>query len=413
MGPTSGGQFIPGAVHCCEMGHDEEAGETCQGALSLICIKLKDPSPISRLARRALNSKLIVQAVPLIQCAPLQSVKSQIHVPGILPFSVRDAEGRLLLARGQALRTPAEFELLIERGALVDLDEVASEMEASIQKLPRSELPRIWSESIAQFRAVLRDAPPSSFARTLDTATRPVATLIARDPDLAIMQVLRQGSPAADAGVARSAQGAIAAQMTAQVLGASAEESYRAFKAALTMNISILELQDRLSRQSGALSEEQRRQIESHPTASRALLESSGVTDLEWLDAVAQHHEDEAGKGYPCGLNTPSPLAQLLRWSEVYTAMISGRAYRRPLAPDVAARRVFQMAPRNPYCAALIKAFGLYPPGCRVRLARGDLAVVVRRGAAANIPVVRMLGSGADVEAKPGSPFAVQEALAA
>lgn len=354
-----------------------------------------------------------MQAVPRAQCAPLLAVKGQISVPGVLPFSVRDAQGRLLLAKGQSLSSQAEFQLLIERGALVDLEEVATEMEATIRKLPRSELPRIWSESIAQFRAMLKDAPPSSFARTLETATRPVSALITRDPDLAIMQVLRQGRPASDAGIARSAQVAIAAQMAAQVLGASTDEGYRAFKAALTMNISILDLQDTLSRQAGPLSEDQRTQIENHPLKSRALLESSGVSDPVWLDAVAQHHENEAGQGYPCGISTPTPLAQLLRWSEIYTAMLSARAYRRPLAPDVAARRIYQMGPSNTYCAALIKAFGLYPPGCRVRLVSGEQAVVVRRGAAANVPVVRTHPQGPDIEARPGSPHAVVEALAA
>ena len=36
--------------------------------------------------------------------------------------------------------------------------------------------------------------------------------------------------------------------------------------------------------------------------------------------------------------------------------------------------------------SALIKEFGLYPPGCFVRLASGETAIVVRRGPSAHTP---------------------------
>ncbi|MDP3611705.1 MAG: hypothetical protein Q8R98_07630, partial [Rubrivivax sp.] len=37
--------------------------------------------------------------------------------------------------------------------------------------------------------------------------------------------------------------------------------------------------------------------------------------------------------------------------------------------------------------------FGIYPPGCHVRLASGELAVVVARGAAITAPVVACLSN--------------------
>ncbi len=40
-----------------------------------------------------------------------------------LPWGVRDAVGNLLLARGQVMRSAAQIEQLLERGAPVDIDE--------------------------------------------------------------------------------------------------------------------------------------------------------------------------------------------------------------------------------------------------------------------------------------------------
>ena len=45
-------------------------------------------------------------------------------------------------------------------------------------------------------------------------------------------------------------------------------------------------------------------------------------------------------------------------------------------AADVAGRQMFMQDPGHPMTAALVKEFGIYPPGCHVRLASGELAVV-------------------------------------
>jgi hypothetical protein len=41
--------------------------------------------------------------------------------------------------------------------------------------------------------------------------------------------------------------------------------------------------------------------------------------------------------------------------------------------------------------AALVKEFGIYPPGCHVRLDSGELAVVVARGGSITTPMVACL----------------------
>ena len=135
----------------------------------------------------------------------------------------------------------------------------------------------------------------------------------------------------------------------------------------------------------------QRAEINSHPERSARLLELAGVTDTDWLEAVRQHHEDETGGGYPLGLSQVNEIAQLVRCADTFTAKLSQRALRQPMLADKAARLQFQTSRGNVLTAALIKEFGLYPPGCVVRLKCGEIGMVMRRGEGVNTPIVAVL----------------------
>jgi hypothetical protein len=119
----------------------------------------------------------------------------------------------------------------------------------------------------------------------------------------------------------------------------------------------------------------------------------AGVTDADWLAAVGDHHEAPGGCGYPAGLQTVGELATLVRRADIYTAKLSPRAGRNAIAADRAGRLMFMQEPGHPMVAALVKEFGVYPPGCFVRLASGETGMVVRRGASVVAPVVAVLGA--------------------
>jgi hypothetical protein len=58
------------------------------------------------------------------------------------------------------------------------------------------------------------------------------------------------------------------------------------------------------------------------------------------------------------------------------------------MAADRAGRELFMADPSNPINAALVKEFGVYPPGCFVTLASGETGIVIRRGPTVMAPVV-------------------------
>jgi HD-GYP domain-containing protein (c-di-GMP phosphodiesterase class II) len=323
----------------------------------------------------------------------LETVMHRLCVGVPLPFNVRQSDHTLLLARGQIVGSAEQMQALFQRGMLVDMAELETAAQR-VQKAPAEQLPELWGHSISSAAQALLALPAEGFDSVLDDVAQPLVALVERDPDLAIFQVLRQhGNRHAQYGVNHSIHCAIAVFLTAQRLGWSPQVTQTAFKAALTMNVSMLELQGQLATQVTPLTQPQRDAIHAHPQRSVQMLELAGITDPEWLQAVAQHHETSDGTGYPAGLREVTPLAALLHRCDVYTAKLSPRQSREALAADNAARGLFSANPGDPTSAALIKEFGLYPPGCFVRLASGETSIVVRRGPGAHTPLVASVTS--------------------
>ena len=321
----------------------------------------------------------------------LATVQHRITVGAPLPFNVYDADRTLLLARRHRVESTQQLAALCARGTLVDLDELLSATERAAQA-PLEELPRLWTACLDTVGRVLADSSAPTFRGALDEAAEPVAALIDRDPDLAIFQVLRQDdNPHRQYGIHHSVHTAIIARLVAQRLAWPQQNMVSAFKAALTMNLAMLELQGQLAEQRTPLTEAQRLAVREHPQRAVEMLQQAGITDGEWLSAVAQHHEERDGSGYPNAIRNPSELAMLLHRADVYAAKLSARATRQAKAADEAGREIFRQDPGHPITAALVKEFGIYPPGTFVALASGETGIVVRRGPTVMTPVVAAL----------------------
>ena len=328
-----------------------------------------------------------------MECSPLTVAKQKIKVGSPLPFNIRDSDGTLLLARGQIIATEEQLNTLMERGAQVDTEELKALRSEAIDA-PVERLPGLWNESVDRVGRTLKSSIATDFQQSLEETARPILALVERDPDLAIFQVLRQEVAGKQHyGVSHSVHSAIASYLVAQRLGWEQEKKMCVFKAALTMNLSMLELQARLSTQVTAPTQLQRDTINEHPIRSREMLEGSGVTDKAWLDAVSQHHEIPGGTGYPNKLKEVSDIADLLRRIDIYTAKLAGRISRSALPANEAGRSIFLADQGHPMASAIIKEFGVYPPGCFVKLASGEAGVVVKRGPNANTPLVAALTS--------------------
>jgi len=154
-------------------------------------------------------------------------------------------------------------------------------------------------------------------------------------------------------------------------------------RAALSMNLVSMSLQDQLSTSATPPDAGQLEALFQHPLKARALLLQAGVSDAAWLDLVAHHHENMDGSGYPQGLKGAqiSPEARILRAADVWCALLSQRHNRLARYPIQAFAECFERE-RGRLDDAMLWALrhllGSYPPGTLVRLANRETAVITR-----------------------------------
>jgi len=313
-----------------------------------------------------------------MELCPLEKFQHRIQVGVPLPFSVRDGARRLLRAKNDVIADAGELAALASSDAFVDLDEQRG---AEIQDAALSALPALWRKLSDQLSRVLSGMPSPQAPQALDDAARYLEALVARAPDLAIFLAVRPDrTQPTRYGVERCLQTAITALLVARRSGWTPWRCLSLVKAAFTMNLGMLDLQERLSNQARLPTPAQRQAILAHPVTSVQTLRDSGVTDAEWLEAVAQHHEVPGGGGYPAGLTRIGEMANALRTADVYTAKLAGRSGRDALVPERALRELLLAERGNPFAQALAAEFGSHPPGTTVRLNNSEIAVVVQRG---------------------------------
>ncbi|MDP4301726.1 HD-GYP domain-containing protein [Leptothrix discophora] len=340
--------------------------------------------------------------VPPAERVPLDQVRDLIHLGLALPFRVLDAQARLLLAQGQSVLTERQFDMLNERGAWVEYAQVkrlrgerAAAAATGAGKVPSARHPTLfdrWEQQVWDYDALLRRVPKfRELKPELEAHADACIALVDRDPDVALyLAVRRDDRRFALYALTHALHVAVICLLTSRALGWPVERQRRIVCAALTMNVSMLELQAVLAEQADPPNTRQREAIRLHPKLSVELLRRCGVDDEEWLDAVLMHHEEPGGGGYPQGVAEPTEAARLLRAADVYMAKISPRAQRAALAPQVAARQLYQAeqvdAQGKALSQALIRSIGIYPPGDLVTLKSGETAVVTRRAAQGPAP---------------------------
>jgi hypothetical protein len=325
----------------------------------------------------------------------LKLVQSKVQLGKPLPWNVRDLNGRLLLSTGHVMTDPLQLAELLERGAFVDADEVRALMGSGAPKRPAL-APSLFDDwkrlqdDLVEFLAHGLERP--DFSQHIEGFATRLIGLLDRDPDIAIYIAVRQDEGRMSIyGITHAMHTGLVGVLMARRIGWPPEQVLTLVKAALTMNLAILPLQGVLAAQDFPPLPRQQAEIRKHPEQTVELLKKAGVTDDDWLQAVALHHERPDGSGYPGGVRDITLLAQALRHADVFMAKISPRVIRPALTIQEAARQLFKEDSGGPIAMAVIKEFGIYPPGNFVQLKSGEQGLVMRRGSHANTPLVAVV----------------------
>lgn len=339
-----------------------------------------------------------------------------------LPFALMDKDGVLLAKKSFVVASRQDLDEFANRGGGLFIDVADSEAhhrayverlhnlvrdgkslgEIAGAKIDRSkqdahlaaenERPD-WLDLQVQCNAILRDANPGQLSERLARLHGQLSRHLWRNPDGTLFALIQLSATemrmySATHAMLVSVMCGLAAR---EVLKWPIELETTLCKAALTMNLGMTALQDKLAQQIEPPTPAQRAAINAHMETSASMLVEMGVTDPIWLQAVREHHTQEPG---PLSTRPPArQLARLIQRADMFAARLAPRASRVPIAPAAAMQACYfdENRQMDEAGAALIKAVGIYQPGSFVRLATDEIAVVVKRGLNTTTPKVAVL----------------------
>lgn len=339
-----------------------------------------------------------------------------------LPFPLMDKDGTLLARKSFVIGSRRELDEISQRGGGLFIDVADSEARhrayvEHLYDLVREDKPlgeiagaqlsgdagnerqaeqddrMDWLDLQEIANSLLRDNQPASFADRLTRLLRQLERHCQRNPDGTLFALIYLS--ATDARMYSATHAMLVSVMcrlaAKDVLNWTTEDQALVMRAALTMNVSMTELQDRLALQAEPLSPAQREAIDTHAHRSAEQLRGLGVGDHDWLEAVNGHHTQPPGPLAP--RHRALRVARLIQRADMFAARLAPRAARAPLAPAAAMQACYfdENKAIDEAGAALIKAVGIYQPGSYVRLATNEIAVVIKRGANTTTPRVAVL----------------------
>lgn len=129
-----------------------------------------------------------------------------------------------------------------------------------------------------------------------------------------------------------------------------------------------------------ALTDDEYGVMKTHPVRGHELLAKSSGVSHNALEVCLRHHERFDGTGYPDGLEGDrlSLFARMSALCDVYDAVTSERAYKRPWTPtETVARMRGWTGHFDPEMFEIfVRSVGIYPIGALVRLKSGRVAMV-------------------------------------
>lgn len=348
--------------------------------------------------------------------------KQYLRLHDALPFGIRDAGGRLLLAAGQRVESRDRLAELMRTALFADeaessdwrrrlaatvnvmirqnvsLKTIADARPTDVDAGPgetRTPVGEQWTELVQALDGALREpqAEPGWIDK-VEGVHRRLLQICQRGLDASLYHLIYAAGSTTERYSSQHAVLCCAISgEAARLLGWDAGRVGSLERAALTMNVAMRRLQDDLAARDLTLTDAMRAQIKDHAARGVVLLESAGVSDALWLQIVRLHHDDGLRELSLAELDAPAQAARLLRRIDIFAAKLSRRVTRAPMSPVQAAREACLGANGQPdeIGSVLLKAVGLYPPGSFVELVSGEKGIVVSRGRRANLPLVAAL----------------------
>ncbi|MDH4275487.1 MAG: HD domain-containing protein [Gammaproteobacteria bacterium] len=326
----------------------------------------------------------------------VQLTYAEVNVGVQLRWPVYDQSRRLLYKKGAVIENENQLKLLLRLGLYRvehEEDDAANLINKEIN--PFASIAELCLRLDNTNTLLLDPSKAKSTEEILDRVQKVVTKLILlteedTDATLGAIHLDRDGMYT----LLHPIHSALLSYLIAKSLDYAPDRVFSIMSAALTANLGMLEIQDELQSQSKALTEQQRKLIDTHPRRSVEILQKAGVTDKLWLNIVYQHHEKIDGTGYPRKLVGKDILqeSKIVSLADRYHALITHRSDRNAMAPTQVLKSLFLEQGKEideGIAQLFIKTLGVFPPGAIVSLTNGEIAIVTRRGTDKMKPTVR------------------------
>jgi hypothetical protein len=335
-----------------------------------------------------------------------------------LPFSLRDVNGRVLVQRGSPIADRQQLGYLLARALFIDesekdfarrqlnaqvdqlfrsggatLGEIAAlrpEFDRATEPMPLVEQPLEWPDLESRARVLLGDTRAARWLVRLDELAEDMLRRLDRQVDATLLRFVHMAGHQPENYATHHA---VLVMLLCALAGPRLpgwQPGWRRSltRAALSMNVGMTTLQQDLVRQAQPLSPTQRAQVDAHSVRGVELLQAAGVEDVLWLGALRHHHDAPSG---PLDRLEPAMrMARLIQRADRYAARLSARRNRAALSAKAAAQAAFFDEGGHPDEAgqALLAETGLHPPGAWVKLACGEIALVMKRAPSPTAPLI-------------------------
>lgn len=305
-----------------------------------------------------------------------------------------DRDGVLLLRQGEIVQSPKQLEMLLNRGLFYTINQQhsqSSEPAVLIIQSPFELLSEIQEELKAMFLKITDGTTIDKFHENIMRLCKKLQQSCKQDADATIGNILLDQQY--KYYVRHPVHVAILCEMVSQQHQWTEQERLPLLAAALTMNIGMLSIQEKLFHQKETLTDEQKQTVREHMKRGVKILTDLGVIDTVWIEGVGYHHEAVDGSGYAEGLTGDAiPLcAKIISVGDQICAGVSSRSYRSSLLCQEPMKDIYLRVAQKTDQDVLklyIRLLGVHPPGTIVKLANGEIAVVTHRSDKVHIPIV-------------------------
>ncbi len=181
----------------------------------------------------------------------------------------------------------------------------------------------------------------------------------------------------------RSLQAAVYLTVLGRYLGFPEKSLSELAAIGLLLDIGKIQIDARLLGKPGPFTAEEAKAARRHVDISLSLLGDADFLSENIKRAVAEHHEQINGDGYPLGLHGGelSAFGKMAAIVDAYVAMVNPRPYAATFAPHDAIKQLFAGANTRwfgPLVEEFVQSIGIYPIGSLVELTSGHIAIVIQ-----------------------------------